>query len=371
MASKRQIFRVGTHTPTKGPAIQFTEQMLRDACAAYDPSLHQAPVVIGHPKMDDPAYGWIKSLEFSDDGYVIAEEEQLEPQFAELREAGRYKKVSASWYLPDAPSNPKPGSLYLKHVGYLGAAAPAVKGLRTANFAASEEGTVEFGDWADSQVASILRRVREFFIEKFSLDDADKVLPDWELKSLEEAARATTQTNLSYTEPTESDPMTKEELAAKLQEIQAREAALATREATFTERETRISAHEAAQRLQVLVAFAEELIKAGQLLPASKDQFVAFCAQINEAGVVEFGEGDSKQSQPSLDWFKSFMKSQPKVVEFREIASDKSDLDLVDGEDGAAIAKKAVEFQESERKAGREIDVVTAVAHVMKTHAQQ
>jgi glycerophosphoryl diester phosphodiesterase len=49
------------------------------ACAAaYDPARHEAPIVIGHPATDDPAWGWIKSLTFSD-GVLIAEPDQALP----------------------------------------------------------------------------------------------------------------------------------------------------------------------------------------------------------------------------------------------------------------------------------------------------
>ena len=53
-------------------------------------------------------------------GDLLAEPDQLDPQFAELVGNGRFKKVSASFYLPDSPNNPKPGTLYLRHVGFLG-----------------------------------------------------------------------------------------------------------------------------------------------------------------------------------------------------------------------------------------------------------
>ncbi|MDL6388248.1 peptidase, partial [Escherichia coli] len=71
----------------------------------------------------------------------------LDPQFAEMVTDGRFKKVSASFYLPDSPSNPKPGVLYLRHVGFLGAQPPSVKGLKQVSFSEQEEGVVEFADW--------------------------------------------------------------------------------------------------------------------------------------------------------------------------------------------------------------------------------
>ncbi len=48
--------------------------------------------------------------------------------------AGRFKSRSASFYHPDNPNNPKPGVYYLRHVGFLGAQPPAVKGLKAVEF---------------------------------------------------------------------------------------------------------------------------------------------------------------------------------------------------------------------------------------------
>ncbi|MDP3715502.1 MAG: peptidase, partial [Burkholderiales bacterium] len=55
------VFKKGRQTATSGVTITFTEADLKASAEAYDPALHEAPIVIGHPKTDDPAYGWIKS----------------------------------------------------------------------------------------------------------------------------------------------------------------------------------------------------------------------------------------------------------------------------------------------------------------------
>lgn len=57
------IFRVGRHTAMSGATLDFGEHELQQTAAAYDPAIHEAPIVIGHPKHDGPAHGWIKSLQ--------------------------------------------------------------------------------------------------------------------------------------------------------------------------------------------------------------------------------------------------------------------------------------------------------------------
>lgn len=181
------IFKAGTHTDMHGTKLPFTQSDLAACVKAYDPSVHEAPLVIGHPKTEDPAWGWVKSLSLNG-GDLLAEPDQLDPQFAELVGNGRFKKVSASFYLPDSPNNPKPGTLYLRHVGFLGAQPPSIKGLKQVSFGEKEEGVVEFADWSDITNASLWGRLRDFLIAQFGLDETDKVLPSWQVDSLREEA---------------------------------------------------------------------------------------------------------------------------------------------------------------------------------------
>jgi hypothetical protein len=179
MANILSIFCVGRHTALSGQSIAFSEADLEATVKAYNPALHEAPLVVGHPKVDAPAYGWVKGLSFSE-GQLAAEPHQVDAAFQEIVNSGKFKKISASFYLPDAPQNPVPGVYYLKHVGFLGAAAPAVKGLKNASFAANEEGVVSFGDLGDEAVADLFRNLREFFIEQYGAEVADRVFPRWE-----------------------------------------------------------------------------------------------------------------------------------------------------------------------------------------------
>ncbi|MBA1271703.1 peptidase, partial [Pseudomonas carnis] len=102
------IFKSGKHIAMGGGSFDFSESDLAATVKAYDPTLHEAPLVIGHPKHDAPAAGWVKSLTATPTG-LIAEPQQVDVQFAEQVASGSYKKVSASFYHPDAANNPVPG----------------------------------------------------------------------------------------------------------------------------------------------------------------------------------------------------------------------------------------------------------------------
>ncbi len=138
-----EIFKAGRHTDMSGTQIDFSAGDLIATAAAYDPALHEAPLVIGHPRTDDPAYGWVYRL-LSPGESLFAELGRVDPAFVDMVRAARFKKISASFYMPGSPQNPVPGVYYLRHVGFLGAQPPAIKGLQPVAFAAFGEGTIEF-----------------------------------------------------------------------------------------------------------------------------------------------------------------------------------------------------------------------------------
>src|SRR6266568_8603312 len=216
-----QIFKPGTYVASDGRRYTFTEAQLAATAAAYDPAKGEAPLVVGHPESSKPAYGWVKSLSFSDQS-LEAEPQQVEPAFEALLKAGRFKKRSASFYAPDAEDNPVKGVYYLRHIGFLGAQPPAVKGLREASFTGSAKSVIEFADMADTANASLWRRLREFIIEKFGSDVADKVIPDYHISTLEDDARndpdgaagsLTQEPATAYSERTQGATMTAEQIA--------------------------------------------------------------------------------------------------------------------------------------------------------------
>ena len=158
---KIEIFRAGKRPDSSGNLTEIKISQLAQAVTAYDPNLHEAPAVIRHPKDNAPAYAWVKGLSLEGDT-LKAELAQIDPEFSEMVQAGRFKKVSASFYLEDSPHNPKPGKLYLRHVGFLGAMPPAVKGLRNPEFSEDEKGVVNFSiEMEDNAEIKALRAENE------------------------------------------------------------------------------------------------------------------------------------------------------------------------------------------------------------------
>ena len=296
------IFKTGHHAATSGETLDATADYVRAIAAAYDPALHEAPVFIGHPKDNAPAYGWVRALTFDEgSGTLYADLAQVEPQFAALLADGRFKKRSASIYDPDHPNNPTPGKPYLRHVGFLGAQPPAVKGL--ADFAAAAAPVYEFGDPAATPPP-----------------------------------------------PTEM-PMNEDELKKKEEELAAREKELADREAAVKRREEELAAEEAAREQAEADDYAEGLVKAGKLLPCEKAAVVSVLLTGKDA-TFDFAEGGKTVQKRTSDGIKAVLDRLPATVDFAErTPEDPNKRTLPQAGDGndedkaaAALEKKIQDF---------------------------
>lgn len=122
-----EVFKAGTHTDSEGDTKSWTQEDIETIVNTYNERIKEdpgaeAPIVKGHPETDDPAFGWVKSLKVEDDKIVATAE--INSTFADEVSDELYKKVSIALY-PD---------LMLRHIGFLGAAQPAVKGLEPVKF---------------------------------------------------------------------------------------------------------------------------------------------------------------------------------------------------------------------------------------------
>lgn len=130
MTTKRlHLCRPGTYDSLSGAKVTLTADDLRGCAAAYDPAVYDAPLVVGHPTTDAPAHGWVTDLAADDDGLLTAGVHRVSPAVRDANRAGQYRRISASFFPPNHPRNPRPESWYLRHVGLLGAAEPAVHNL--------------------------------------------------------------------------------------------------------------------------------------------------------------------------------------------------------------------------------------------------
>lgn len=341
-----EIFRVGTHTAMDGKVHTFTRDQLQAIADGYDAAVFQAPLVIGHPKHNDPALGWVQSLRLDGD-VLLAEADQVEPAFAEAVNAGRWKKVSPWFYPPAGATNPKKGAHYLRHVGFLGAAAPGCQGLAPVAFAEGEDESelLAFGAsnaalrplvWMARSLGRVLRRQRDAIIADEGLEEADKVIPEWDIEAATDAANRLAAELDAGERPAfvegEADPARDPEptpdpdrlaaFAERQAELDAREQDLAAREAEIAAEQSRQAAAFAEADRQARAAedaaWLEGLIDDGRLPPGYSTEVAAFCALLGDQEAIAFAEGEAAESP--RDRFKALLDRLGVTIRFDEVA---------------------------------------------------
>lgn len=126
-----EVFEAGPQTASDGTAREWTEAELDEMVRNFAATGDTVPAVVGHPKDDAPAYGWVSSLRRAGKR-LIASFRDVAPEFAEMVSAKRFPNRSIKVL--------KTGQGWqVGHVGWLGAAAPAVSGLKPVNFTAADD----------------------------------------------------------------------------------------------------------------------------------------------------------------------------------------------------------------------------------------
>lgn len=339
----------------KGQTVSFSDAEIAGIAATYDPMLHEAPLVVGHPAHDDPAFGWVRSVS-AEGTDLFAEPEQVAAAFAEAVEGGSYKKLSVALYLPESPAHPvrqaggEPTAPYLKHVGFLGGMAPAIKGLRPVEFGEDEQGVAvlefseaEFADastYAVRSLADLFRGIRNFFVETAGLEKAEAIIPEDRLNYLtEDLAREEGREieremhgHSHFAESPDSDPPVSPQSPPDMEkdptdttaDFAERVAALMTREQQLAEREAKIKDAEAEAARAEHLAFAEGLADDGvRILPRHVPVVAAVLdslAGVAKADTVAFGEGDDAEQLDAADALQKMLSELPQNVEFGEVA---------------------------------------------------
>lgn len=324
------VFRAGSHVTAAGEQIEFTQADLAASAAAYDPALHEAPLVVGHPKTDDPAYGWAKALHIKGPDLFV-EPDQVNPEFAEMVRSGAFKKRSLKWYRPTDPANPKPGVWYPQHVGFLGAVPPAIKGLKPVELAQGDNLVeVEFSQWEDRTIARLFRRLREWIIAQYGQETADKAIDGYDVDALAEAA-VREETEHTISAPAFAEAATNDkEISVTPEEKAALEAENAQLKQQLADAAARDKAAQTAARKTGAVQFCEALVGEGRVLPAEKETVVGLLVLAANAQPVEFGEGDGVVNDAPLTRLEGFLKALPPRVEFREVAPPGNGGDAVE-----------------------------------------
>lgn len=260
------IFKTGRHTNSNGVEREWSENDIDKIVESYDNTKHEAPIVIGHPKNNAPAYGWIEKLKRVGDT-LYALPKQLAQEFVEMVNKGLFKKRSISLY-PD---------LSLRHVGFLGAQPPAVKGLPDVEFKEEDLSTIEIEettdleglDYQEEQIKVLESKISEYEEQIQLLSNKDKLIT---------------------------------ELNAKILILEADKARL----------EEQMQTQKRAEEISQLNAVIDEAIDEGRLLPKMKETITKLYDMLFITKSIDFSEGKG------TELFVEFIKGMPKLIEFNE-----------------------------------------------------
>jgi hypothetical protein len=373
-----EVFRAGTHTDSKGRSCTFTEADLDQMVGNL--TLGAAPAVLGHPKHNDPAYAWVKPGNAKRDGAsLFVKFEDINPAFAANVDAGAYRNRSVSVY------QDKDAGWRLRHVGWLGAAPPAIDGLAPLDYSA-EVDAYEFGAedfdvaYALASTAELMRGLREQLIADKGVEAADAVLPNWRIQDIADAAQRVREAARSESETDDGgirpfskhdtpggsmSTITQEQLDAAKEE--ARKEAEAKHAAEFAASQaelTKLRSERQAERIGIQIA---DWKAKGLVTPAEATGLAEFMASLESVqGDFAFSAADkSEVKKTPAQFFADFMATRKPLVQLGVRTTEPTE-ELLDKSNSTAIANAAKEYQAAEEKAGRVVSIEAAVTYVMQ-----
>jgi hypothetical protein len=218
------------------------------------------------------------------------------------------------------------------------------------------------------------RGMRDWLLEKFGAEEADRALPDYVVQSIETQrerellAEQPNQQALGFAAPQQPevpavDPNEKAKQAQQTADFAAREAELAQREQAIAAAEAALANEKSKAQRAELANFAAELVKEGKLLPREQEGAVAFMTSLTDSQTVSFAAPDGADKQlPQAQWFRDFVSSLPARVDFAERGAAGDSVDFAN--DSVAMANAATQYQAEMAAKGITVSATDAVKHV-------
>lgn len=288
------VCREGRWIDATGRRVHVTAARLSELAEGYKHS-DPAPVVIGHPETDAPAWAWIEALRVNGDR-LQAKLRNIAPAFRQAVEAGRYAGRSIAY-----------GAAGVRHLAFLGGRAPAVSGLAPTQFAAPVEHAISFtvsdgGELAAAMpwqwegfaaMAALARGMRDAMIASDGLEAADRLLPEYQIETLERAAIEAEREAGGRMMAGPADP-------ARIE--------LAAREARIRQREIRMD-------------MIEPHLAAGRVTPAEGAMLAAIMQRLDAGDSIRFAGADGDVTEEPAVAFNRFLAALPVRVPYGELAS--------------------------------------------------
>lgn len=271
------VFYAGEHVDMHGNKNAFSRDDLKQIVDNFKPQ--QAPLVIGHPELNAPAFGWVSDIRLTDDNRLEIKAANVNVEFAKAVAAKAFPnrsikilKTKQGWELA--------------HVGYLGAAPPALAGMPW-----------QFSQ--DNDAALVCEYSinptdpkKENHVEKFTQEQLDAAVQ-------KAVSAAVAEATSEFASQTAALNKRAEEAEALLEQAQLEQEKLAF-----------------AATVKAQQAAVDELVKTGCLLPAQANGLAEFMAHLStlEQAEFSFAQGEKEVKEQPFAFASRFLMSlkQPK-----------------------------------------------------------
>lgn len=284
-----EIFRAGDY----GAKGNWTAEDVKRVTANFEPQTWQPPLVLGHPKDDAPAMGLVRELR-EEAGRLLMRAEKVHPALEALVQEGRYPNRSVAFYLDPEGKGP-----VLRHVGFLGAQPPEIKGLEPVKFSDGEFVAIEFNEeeTVDPKELSktVAAEIRNFFSSLFGEKKPDATFTEEQVQARIAAAMKPLEQGIA-------------DLARKFDE-------------SVKQADQRTAASTEAAKKAEVAGFIEKQKAANRWVPAfDAAGLPAVLEQLAlKGGTVKFGEAGKEKEAPAFELLTGFLTALPAIVPTKEL----------------------------------------------------
>lgn len=331
-----EVARAGTFKDMNHREIVVDSAMLDELVTSYDEEKGGAPLVFGHPKDNGPAYGWVKSLR-RQGNVLLAKIGDIPDTVRSLVASKTYRHVSISYWPRQHSSSPAPATHYLRHIGLLGASAPAIPGLAEIKFAGTDGDAVTI-DFAiapeDVAPGTELRGV----LDKL-LDGLRHYMSDEEIAAmLPEEDRTTIMGDAAQ-------PVDAAAFSTAFASLNSVIGDGLSRVKKLEEEATDLAAHRSSTANRKAV---DQAVSEGRIAPFMVPRVHEFMAALDDSAPVSFSSGGAFEEETTTiaEQFRQFIKSQPPFLPLGNFsASDQS------SDESDTMVTRAVKIAEHVREA--------------------
>lgn len=334
-----EVFRAGSPAAI---AAGITAADLADI-ASFDCANNPVPNVIGHPTNDSPARGAVRSFKVEGDRLLADVPEKL-PAFKPVVDGikgGSILNRSMAFFGRRHPSNPTPGKLAPKHLGFLGGAAPGVAGMPAlaSYFAANPEGVFSFA--ADGETIEVGGAPADAVVFDAEPEPATGVV------TITEPAPAPAA-------PTPSPaPAATQETDMTPEEIKAAQDKLAADQKAHDDRVAQFAADQKTAREGANTATVAALVRDGKVLPADQADLVAAFNAVDDGEVIAFASDANKAKASPVSIIAGIIAKGGKVTPAGDPSLSPTDDNTEFSADGARVTELEKVRQERREKYGK------------------